>query len=115
LIQVTIVSPNPSLRLGLRQMLNGRGDIQVVGEATALENINEEETEVIVLASVSLARVSLEGLQSAILFLTDDADALRTLAGLSGHVWGLLPADALEEEIAAGARRELRKRPRSHH
>ena len=57
LIRVTIVSPNPALRIGLRELLSRQPDIKVVGETVDLESVNENETEVVVLASVSSARL----------------------------------------------------------
>ncbi len=101
MIRVTIVSPNPALRMGLRGLLNGRANIQVVGDAVDVSLVNENETEVIVLASVSLARLSLEDVHAAVLFLTDDAESLRSVKGLNTHVWGALSPDANADEIAA--------------
>ncbi len=101
MIRVTIVSPNTALRVGLRGMLNGRENIQVVGEAVDLSQVNENETEVILLASVSLARLSLARVDSAILFLTDDAESLRGVNGLNARVWGALSPDASADEVAA--------------
>ena len=52
-----IVSPNPALRIGLRELLGRQPDIKVTGEAVDLEGIHEMETEVLVLASVSSTRL----------------------------------------------------------
>ena len=102
MIRVTIVSPNHALRVGLREMLGSHANIKVVGEATSLENVNENETEVIVLASVS--SVSLQNMKKnfAILFLTDDIDSVRSLLNSSVRTWGVLSAEATAEELAAG-------------
>ncbi len=102
MIRVTIVSPNHALRVGLREMLGSHANINVVGEATSLENVNENETEVIVLASVS--SVSLQNMKKnfAILFLTDDIDSVRSLLNSSVRTWGVLSAEATAEELAAG-------------
>jgi DNA-binding NarL/FixJ family response regulator len=78
LIRVTIVSPNHALRVGLREMLAGHPVIRVIGEAATLEDVNENETEVAVLASVSSAR--LEGKHNfAVVFLTDDIELVRAM------------------------------------
>ena len=57
MIRVMIVSPNSALRIGLRELLGRQPDIQIAGEAVDLEGIHEMETEVLVLASVSSARL----------------------------------------------------------
>ncbi len=72
MIRVTIVSPNPALRIGLREILSRQSDIQVIGETVDLASVNENETEVAVLASVSSARLLESKPAFAILFLTDD-------------------------------------------
>ncbi|MBL8050768.1 MAG: hypothetical protein JNM46_06050, partial [Anaerolineales bacterium] len=57
MIQVTIVSPNHALRVGLREMLSNHPEIEIIGEVIRLEDINERETEVVLLASASSARL----------------------------------------------------------
>ncbi len=102
LIHVTIVSPNHALRVGLREMLTNRPNIRVVGEATRLADVNERETEVVVLASVSSVVRGLQQKDFGILFLIDDIEAIRPLlsSGVSG--WGVLSAEANADELAAG-------------
>ncbi|MFN8380802.1 MAG: response regulator transcription factor [Anaerolineales bacterium] len=104
MVQVTIVSPNHALRVGLREMLNGHSNICVVGEAVNLESINEEETEVVVLASVS--SVSLRDVKKdyAILFLTDRVESARSLMNSKIRTWGVLSAEATQDELVAGVR-----------
>lgn len=102
MIQVTIVSPNHALRVGLREMLNNHSEIEIIGEAVQLEDINEKETEVALLASVSFGRL-LDGKKDfAILFLTDDIESVRGILNLRTQVWGVLSANATEEELIAG-------------
>jgi DNA-binding NarL/FixJ family response regulator len=72
----------------------------VVGDAVNLDSVNNE-TDVLLLASVSLTRLSVEDVNSAVLFLTDDAEALRGVKGLGTHVWGAISPDASADEIAA--------------
>jgi DNA-binding NarL/FixJ family response regulator len=80
LIKVTILSPNHALRVGLREMLNARPDMKVVGEAREVEEIDIGETEVLVLASVSSARLPVIKNESiGILLLTDDYESVRVL------------------------------------
>jgi DNA-binding NarL/FixJ family response regulator len=100
LIRVTIVSPNHALRVGLREMLANHPSIRVVGEAARLSDVNENETEVAVVASVS----SIHGLGEksfGVLVLTDDADTIRELPA-NVHAWGVLTAEANADELAAG-------------
>jgi DNA-binding NarL/FixJ family response regulator len=104
LIRVTIVSPNPALRIGLREMLGRHPDIQVVGETVDLADVNENETEVAVLASVSPARLLESKPAFAILFLTDNLQWVRLMLNSSSQAWGALPPDATEDELAAAVR-----------
>lgn len=104
MIHVTIVSPNPALRIGLRELLGSQPDIQVVGETVDLESVNEMKTEVVVLASVSSARVFQNNTSFAILFLTDDVESLRGVLNSNMRAWGVLSADAAEDELAAAVR-----------
>lgn len=105
MIRVTIVSPNSALRIGLRELLSRQSDIKVVGETVDLESVNEMETEVVVLASVSSSRL-LESNKSnfAVLFLTDDIDSLRSVFNSNLRAWGVLSTDATEEELVAAVR-----------
>ncbi len=100
MIRVTIVSPNHALRVGLREMLNRNPAIHVVGEVTRVEDLNEKETEVAVLASVSSARLQ-EGNNFAVLFLTDSVESVRLMLNSSVRAWGVLPADVGEDELSA--------------
>ena len=101
MIRVTIVSPNHALRVGLREMLAGHPGISVIGESVNLENINETETEVILLDSVSSASLLDDKRDYAILFLTDDVVSVRAMLNSKVRSWGLLSADATEAELAA--------------
>jgi DNA-binding NarL/FixJ family response regulator len=101
LIRVAVVSPNHALRIGLREMLAEHPNIRVTGEAATLNEVNEKETEVVVLASVSSVRLD-ENLNFAVLFLTDDVESIRLMLTSNLRAWGVLSADASEEELAAG-------------
>jgi DNA-binding NarL/FixJ family response regulator len=104
LIRVTIVSPNSALRIGLRELLSRQPDIKVVGETVDLENVNENETEVALLASVSSARLLENKATFAVLFLTDDVESLRGLLSSNPRAWGVLSPDATEDELVASVR-----------
>lgn len=101
MIRVTIVSPNHALRVGLREMLNRHPNIRVVGEVTRLADLNEKETEVALLTSVSSVRLPVETPNYAVLLLTDDLDAVRGMLNANLRAWGVLPADVREEELHA--------------
>ncbi|MDO8753116.1 MAG: response regulator transcription factor [Anaerolineales bacterium] len=101
MIRVTIVSPNHALRVGLRGMLAGHPEISVIGESVNLDNINETETEVVLLASASSASL-LDGKRDyAILFLTEDVESVRPLLNSKVRTWGLLSTETTEDELAA--------------
>ncbi len=102
MIRVTIVSPNHALRVGLREMLGSHATIKVVGEAVNLESVNENETEVVVLASVSSVAPQQGKKDFAILYLTDDVDSARSLLNSKVRTWGVLSAEATQEELVAG-------------
>jgi DNA-binding NarL/FixJ family response regulator len=104
LIRVTIVSPNPALRIGLRELLGRQSDIQIVGETVDLESVNEEETEVAVFASVSSSRLLRDKPAYALLFLTDDVESLRGMLNSATQAWGVLSPEASEEELVAAVR-----------
>lgn len=100
MIKVTIVSPNHALRVGLREMLSQHAKIKVIGEAIQIEDVNEKETEVAVLASVSALPVGHKK-NFAILFLSEDVEAIRTLLNARLQVWGVLSPNATEDELTA--------------
>ena len=102
MIRVTIVSPNHALRVGLREMLSSHANIEVVGETVNLESVNEKETEVVVLASVSSILLQNGKKDFAILFLTDDIESVRMLLNSKVQTWGVLSVEATAEELAAG-------------
>lgn len=101
MIRVTIVSPNHALRIGLREMLAEHPTIRVTREAATLEDVNENEIEVVVLASVPYVRLN-EKRNFAVLFLTDDSESVRGMLTSNLRAWGVLSADAGEDELAAG-------------
>ena len=101
MIRVAIVSPNHALRVGLREVLGSHVNIKVIGESASLENIKDSETEVIVLTSVSSVVLQNENKDAAILFLTDDVESIRPLLNSKVRTWGLLSADATEDELVA--------------
>ena len=104
MIRVTIVSPNPALRVGLREMLGRQPDIQVVGETSELDDVHESETGVVIFAPVSAMRFAGTRSSFSILLVTDDVEDARRLMSSDSRAWGVLSADATEEELAAAVR-----------
>ena len=98
------LSPNSALRIRLRELLGRQPDIQITGEAVDLDGIHEMETEVLVLASVSSARLLESRITSPILFLTDDVESVRAVLGSNVRAWGVLSPDATEDELVAAVR-----------
>ena len=82
-------------------MLENRPGIRVTGDVVRLEDVNEEETEVSILASVSLTRGA-ENKDFGILFLTDDIESLRLTLTSGIRAWGVLSAEVGGDELAAG-------------
>ncbi|MBK8781109.1 MAG: response regulator transcription factor [Anaerolineales bacterium] len=83
-------------------MLGSHATIKVVGEAVNLESVNENETEVVVLASVSSVAPQQGKKDFAILYLTDDVDSVRSLLNSKVRTWGVLSVEATQEELVAG-------------
>jgi len=101
LIRVTIVSPSHALRVGLREILANQPNIRVAGEVTRLADVNEQETEVAVLASVSSV-LGVEQRDFGILLLADDLEVVRSMLTAGFRAWGVLSSEAGVEELAAG-------------
>lgn len=105
MIRVTVVSPNPALRIGLREMLGDNPEVSVVGEVSDIDELDllEEETDVLLVASVSNLP-QLEESGPAILLLTEDHEDVQRLARSFSRAWGVLSPNASEEELAATIR-----------
>jgi NarL family two-component system response regulator YdfI len=102
LIKVTIVSPNHSMRVGLREMLSRQREIDLIGEWPRTQDVDEKETEVLILASVSSAVLAALNTDSfGLLLLTDDLEEARALFDLNARTWGVISAAASADEIAA--------------
>ncbi len=106
MIRILLVAASPALRAGLRSLLSSDAQVDVIGEAARLDDLENVEADVIV-TSASLASFSdLELLLPetiSILLLTDSplpaSDAFR-----ARPAWGILPADASPDELLAAVR-----------
>ena len=104
MIRVTIVSPNPALRIGLRELLGRQSGIHVAAETADFDGVNEKETDAAVAAPVSSARLSGIRFPFAILWLTDDVRSVRPLLNSTAPAWGVLSTEATGDELAAAVR-----------
>jgi DNA-binding NarL/FixJ family response regulator len=102
------VAPTPTLRAGLRSMLEA-ADLLVVGEAGLSAGPVPEpalsEADVVLVADEELLEetalsVSEDGTQS-LLLLSEDDGATSRLRTLSLRGWGVVPPDAPSEELGA--------------
>ena len=102
MIRVTVVSPNPALRIGLRELLKNAPEINIVGEAAGYDELDVlmEETDVLLLTSVTDLPETGEN-SPAILLLTDRLEDAQMLADIPSVIWGLLPMSASGEELEA--------------
>ena len=106
--RVFVVAPTPTLRAGLRSMLEA-ADLLVVGEAGLTAGPVPEpalsEADVVLVADEELLEetalsVSEDGTQS-LLLLSEDEGATSRLRNLSLRGWGVVPPDAPSEELGA--------------
>ena len=96
MIRVAILAPALALRVGLREVFRGLEDVEVVGDASTLDET--PEADVLVLTSPDYLS-DLDEDFPAVLLLTDDQNAATGLTDLP--VWGLLSLDASPEELSA--------------
>jgi len=108
MIRVLVYSTALAQRAGLRALLSADEDIEVLGEASGMEDLGEVDgLDVIVVAN------SIDGLEElqeplaeaepppGLLLINDDAEGGELLADLTPRAWGLLPSDCSEEELLA--------------
>jgi DNA-binding NarL/FixJ family response regulator len=97
----------------LRELLSNHEDIEVVAEATSLQQIEKRETEVILMASVSppvaggVSSARLDELElddRAVLLLTDHVEDAKFLLAAKTRAWGVLSLNVTEDELAAAIR-----------
>jgi len=102
LTRVSIVSPNHALRFGLREILSRNPGIQVIDDSTNIEDIDMEETEVVLMDPV-FSDLELDAQKNySILFLTNDIESVRGVLTPDIQAWGVLPTDATEDELIVG-------------
>jgi DNA-binding NarL/FixJ family response regulator len=99
LIRVAVLAPVLALRVGLREVFRGLEDLQVVADASTLDEL--PQVDVLVLTSPDYL-TDLDEDAPAVLLLTDDLSAAARLVDLP--VWGVLSLDASLEELSAAVR-----------
>jgi DNA-binding NarL/FixJ family response regulator len=86
-------------------MLAGQAGIQVVGESALPEGLDLKETEVLVMASVSVPPPAGIGNGSiGVVCLTDDPDAARAFLESGVHAWGVISPSSGADELGAAVR-----------
>ena len=96
MIRVAILAPALALRVGLREVFRSLEDVEVVGDASSLDEL--PDADVLVLTSPDYLS-DLDENAPAVLLLTDDQSAAAQLMDLP--VWGALSLDASPEELSA--------------
>ncbi len=101
-ISVAVISPSPTLRLGLGFVLQSLESIRVTAQAASLEELGElpAATDVVVMAIWETQPFPLPELKLPMLILTSEpaAEQMESLLKES-FIWGLLPLDASPEEL----------------
>ena len=97
MIRVAVLAPALALRIGLREVLGGLPDVEVLAETALPQGL--PPADVWVLTSADFIGELDEEKSPPLLLLTDDPDEAFCLSGLP--VWGVLPLDASVEELSA--------------
>ena len=97
MIRVAVLAPALALRIGLREVLGGMPDVEVVAESALPQGL--PAADVWVLTSADFIGELDQEKAPPLLLLTDDPDEVARLSGLP--VWGALPLDASAEELSA--------------
>jgi DNA-binding CsgD family transcriptional regulator len=97
-IRVLLNVSSPALRAGLRALLSVDNRIKVVNDS--LEEEREADVVIVSASRIALAGNNVEPSAGATLLLSNEPVNVRDLRR-SFRVWGVLPADASAEELAA--------------
>ena len=96
MIRVAVVAPGMALRIGLREVLRGLPDVDVVAEAASPHGL--PQVDVLVLASADDLSEMEDG-SAPVLLLSNDTSEAKLL--MDFPVWGILPREASPEELSA--------------
>ena len=103
MIRVWLAAPSPALRAGLRALLASDPRLEVIGEATRLDDLENVEADVIVMTSASDSFLS-DGIalpESVAVLLLGDSPNQLTDAFRARAAWGILPLEASADELLA--------------
>jgi DNA-binding NarL/FixJ family response regulator len=106
-VHVAIVAAAPALRSGLRSLLMAEERIEILAEAASVAELGElDGLDVLLVAADELPTAVLqsnlnEGEPLALLLLSEQPEAARSLAGLPLRAWGLLSPESNEDELIA--------------
>src|SRR5215216_3997887 len=114
MVAVFIVSPLPAVRAGLRALIGGAEDCEVIGDADHLEATDERLSrappDVVVLDAGPELELPPGGVldgqvpgPSLVILSSAPADH-RVGIALHGRVWGYLPRDASGDQLVAAVR-----------
>jgi DNA-binding NarL/FixJ family response regulator len=104
LIKVAVVAPAMALRVGLREVLGGLPDVEVIAEAARVAELSTPGIDVLALAASDGLRALNPETSPAVLLLTDDLEDVSELQNRSFPAWGVLPLNASEDELGAAIR-----------
>ena len=106
-VRIAIVAPMMAVRVGLRSMLGVNEGIDVVAEAADFRTLSDYliDADVFIFTGDNVSdnwqlELELES-QLALLWMTDDPQAVGILRQMPCRAWGIVPADATEEELTA--------------
>jgi DNA-binding NarL/FixJ family response regulator len=108
-IEVWVVASSAALRAGLRLLLQEDERLEVIGESRLLGELSEAppEIQVLLLADTTPTLAELQDLLAgmpeppALLWMTDDPQALPAFTRLPWRAWGILSLEASAGELAA--------------
>jgi DNA-binding NarL/FixJ family response regulator len=106
-ISLIIIAPYPSVRAGLRAMVEESREIDVLGESSDIE-VGQPDTPDALLVDLDPDRLDLPGQiaarypSAAQVLLIDSPSAMRQIDGLPERATAVLLKDATAEEIIAG-------------
>jgi DNA-binding NarL/FixJ family response regulator len=96
LIRVAVVAPGMALRIGLREVLRGLPDVDVVAEAASPHGL--PPVDVLVLVSADDLSELDDGAPPVLLLSNDPGEATHLM---DFPVWGILPREAAPDELSA--------------
>jgi DNA-binding NarL/FixJ family response regulator len=102
MIRVSLVAPTPTLRAGLRAMLD-RVDIEITDEASSMDSLaillsDDVRADVVLLSSGTELRTPSTYTQAVVVMSDDEAVATR-LRTMNLRGWGIAPSDATPDEL----------------